>query len=90
MNNKAQEIQNQLSILEDRYNAAYDRYKTEMSNAQWQAEFDLKKESLELEWWKAKNTTTSTTSTSGTNSSYMRTERNNNPTAMTTDYAKMM
>lgn len=88
MNNKAQEIQNQLSILEDRYNAAYDRYKTEMSNAQWQAEFDLKKESLELEWWKAKNTTTSTTS--GTNSSYMRTERNNNPTAMTTDYAKMM
>ena len=50
MSNKAQELQNQLSILEDRYNAAYNRYKTEVSNAQWQAEFDLKKE--EFEWKK--------------------------------------
>ena len=49
MNNKAQEIQNQLSILEDRYNAAYNRYKTEVANAQWQAEFDLKKQQLQLQ-----------------------------------------
>ena len=53
MNNKSQEIQNQLSILEDRYNAAYDRYKTEMANAQWQSEFELKKDSLALEQYKA-------------------------------------
>ena len=105
MNNKAQEIQNQLSILEDRYNAAYNRYKTEVANAQWQAEYELKKQQLQLqkdaaaleEWatrqwvaidwakvWLASSTSTSTWV--GT----MRTERNNNPTAMTTDYAKMM
>lgn len=89
INNKSQEIQNQLSILEDRYNAAYNRYKTEMSNAQWQAEYQLKKDSLELDWWKAKNTT-DTTSTTSSQDWRMRTERNNNPTAMTTDYAKMM
>ena len=89
MANRSQEIQDQLSILEDRYNAAYQRYQTELANAQWQAEYELKKQSLELDWRKARNSTTSTSS-SGTNSSYMRTERNNNPTAMTTDYAKMM
>jgi hypothetical protein len=55
MNNKSQEIQNQLSILEDRYNAAYNRYKLEVSNAQWQAEYDLKKDSFALEKWKAEN-----------------------------------
>lgn len=88
MNNKSQEIQNQLSILEDRYNAAYNRYKLEMSNAQWQAEFDLKKDSFALEKWMAENGWTTTSSTSS--QSKMRTERNNNPTAMTTDYAKMM
>lgn len=88
MNNKSQEIQNQLSILEDRYNAAYNRYKLEVSNAQWQAEFDLKKDSFALEKWKAENGWTTTSSTSS--QSKMRTERNNNPTAMTTDYAKMM
>jgi hypothetical protein len=49
MINKAQEIQNQLSILEDRYNAAYNRYKTEVANAQWQAEFELKKQQLQLQ-----------------------------------------
>lgn len=48
MNNKSQEIQNQLSILEDRYNAAYKRYTTEVSQAQWQQEFDLKKDELAL------------------------------------------
>ena len=89
INNKSQEIQNQLSILEDRYNAAYTRYKTELSHAEWQAEYELKKDSLELDWWKAKNTST-TSSTSSSQDWRMRTERNNNPTAMTTDYAKMM
>lgn len=88
MNNKSQEIQNQLSILEDRYNAAYNRYKTEVSNAQWQAEFQLKKDSLALDEYVAKNGWTSTTS--WTWEAKMRTERNNNPTAMTTDVAKML
>ena len=87
MNNKSQEIQNQLSILEDRYNAAYERYKTELSNAQWQAEYDLKKQSLALDEWKAKNWATWS---SWTWVAKMRTERNNNPTAMSTDVAKML
>ena len=86
INNKTQEIQNQLSILEDRYNAAYNRYKTEVANAQWQAEYDLKKQSLALDEWKAKNWAT----TGSTWTAKMRTERNNNPTAMTTDVAKML
>ena len=90
INNKSQEIQNQLSILEDRYNAAYNRYKTELSHAERQAEYELKKDSLELDWWKAKNTTSSSSDTSSSQDWRMRTERNNNPTAMTTDYAKMM
>ena len=62
MNNKSQEIQNQLSILEDRYNAAYNRYKTELSNTQWEKEYELKqqqldlqRDSLSLDEWKAKN-----------------------------------
>ena len=55
INNKSQEIQNQLSILEDRYNAAYNRYKTELSHAEWQAEYNLKEQSLALDEWKAKN-----------------------------------
>lgn len=89
MNNKSQEIQNQLSILEDRYNAAYSRWRDEVSDAQWEEEMKLKRDSLALEEWKAKNTT-STTTTSSSQDWRMRTERNNNPTAMTTDYAKMM
>lgn len=80
INNRTQEIQDQLSILEDRYNAAYDRYKTELWQAQREAEYQLKKDSLELDWWKAKNWT-STTSTTNTN--YSVAERNNNPTNMT-------
>ena len=89
MNNKSQEIQNQLSILEDRYNAAYSRWRDEVSDVQWEEEMKLKRDSLALEEWKAKNTT-STTTTSSSQAWRMRTERNNNPTAMTTDYAKMM
>jgi len=49
INNKTQDIQNQMSILEDRYNAAYSRYKTELANAQWEKEYDLKKQQLELQ-----------------------------------------
>ena len=49
MNNKTLEIQNQMSILEDRYNAAYNRYKTELANTQWQQEFQLKKDQFELQ-----------------------------------------
>lgn len=49
INNKSQEIQNQLSILEDRYNAAYKRYTTEVSQSQWQQEFQLKKDQLKLQ-----------------------------------------
>lgn len=90
VNNKSQEIQNNLSILEDRYNAAYNRYKTELANAQWEAEYNLKKEQLQLEKdefeWKKDNTETTSSWSYG---SY-RTERNNNPTAMITDYAKML
>lgn len=49
INNKAQEIQNQMSILEDRYNAAYQRYTTELQQKQWQMEYDLKKQQLQLQ-----------------------------------------
>lgn len=49
MNNKTQEIQNQMSILEDRYNAAYNRYKLEVANTQWEKEYKLKEKQLELE-----------------------------------------
>lgn len=49
INNKSQEIQNELSILEDRYNAAYTRYRWEVADAQWEKEYQLKKEQLQLE-----------------------------------------
>lgn len=88
MNNKSQEIQNQLSILEDRYNAAYNRYKTELSHAEREAEMELKKDAQELEEWKAKNTSSSTTSS--TSSNYTVAERNNNPLNMTVDFMKIM
>lgn len=81
VNNRTQEIQNQLSILEDRYNAAYNRRRAEASDAQWEAEYQLKKDSLALDERKAKNNTTSTSST--TSSNYTVAERNNNPTNMT-------
>ena len=66
--NKSQEIQNQMQILEDRYNMAFNRYKTEVANTQWEKEFELKKEelqlkkdSLALEEYKVKNWTSTTT-----------------------------
>ena len=49
INNKTQEINNQLSILEDRYNAAYSRYTNEVNNEWKQKEFDLKREQLDLQ-----------------------------------------
>ena len=76
INNKAQEIQNQMSILEDRYNAAYNRYKTELSNKQWEMEYKLKQEQLQIQKdelalkdYQIKNwiTATKDTSTSTTN-----------------------
>jgi hypothetical protein len=86
INNRSQEIQNQLSILEWRYNAAYDRYKTELSHAEREAEYDLKKDANELEWYKAINS--SKTTTTNDKSNYTVAERNNNPTNMTVDWMK--
>ena len=89
--NRTQEIQDNMQILEDRYNAAYSRYQTEAQQAQWEAEFNLKKEQFQLEKdefeWKKDNTETTTSGGSSSYGSY-RTERNNNPTAMITAYAK--
>ncbi len=49
ISNKTQEIQNQMQILEDRYNAAYNRYKTEIAQTQWEKEYQLKQDQLELQ-----------------------------------------
>lgn len=49
INNKSQEIQNQMSILEDRYNAAYQRYTTELQQKQWEKEYELKEKQLQLQ-----------------------------------------
>lgn len=46
--NRTAEIQDQLSILENRYNAAYSRYQNEWEQTKWNAEFQLKKEELQL------------------------------------------
>jgi predicted transcriptional regulator len=42
MNNKRQQYQSEINKLESRYNAALDLYKTELSNAQWKEEMNLK------------------------------------------------
>ena len=79
INNKTQEIQNQMSILEDRYNAAYQRYTTELQQKQWEKEYELKKEQLQLErdefnhkkWmdtnWVSSSTTSTTSATATKN-----------------------
>lgn len=46
--NRTAEIQDELQILENRYNAAYDRYKTELSYAQWQEEMSIKRDELQI------------------------------------------
>jgi hypothetical protein len=47
--NKTQEIQNQMKILEDRYNMAYKRYRDEVSDTQWEKEYQLKQDQLEIQ-----------------------------------------
>lgn len=42
MANEGQRLKAELSKLESRYNSALDIYKTQLSNAQWQAEMNLK------------------------------------------------
>lgn len=46
--NRTAEIQDQLSILENRYNAASSRYQEEVKNTQRQMEYELKKEELQI------------------------------------------
>lgn len=88
--NKSQEIQNQMQILEDRYNMAFSRYKTEVANTQWEKEFELKKEelklkkeSLALEEYKVKNWTSSSSSKSSWTSTV--TDDNGNQIAVKND-----
>ena len=49
INNKSQEIQNQLSVLEDRYNAAYQRYTTELDQEWKDKQYKLQKRQLDLQ-----------------------------------------
>lgn len=49
MNNKTQEINNQLSILEDRYNAAYQRYTTQLNEKWKQKQYDLEERQIKLQ-----------------------------------------
>lgn len=42
MANEGQRLKAELSKLESRFNSALDIYKTQLSNAQWQAEMNLK------------------------------------------------
>lgn len=77
INNKTQEIQNQMSILEDRYNAAYNRYKQEVANTQWEKEYQLKEKQLELaekeyklKEWQVKNWVTEKKDTTSSNARY--------------------
>ena len=48
VSNRTAEIQDQLSILENRYKAAQTRYQDEWERTKWNAEFELKKEELKL------------------------------------------
>ena len=49
ISNRTAEINDELSILENRYNAAYNRYKTELANTQRQAEYQLKLQQLQIQ-----------------------------------------
>lgn len=88
MNNRSLEIQDNLSRLEARYNAALDRYKIAVSHAEWQADYELKKQSLALDVWKETNWATWNSWT--TNKNYTVAERNNNPLNITVDWMKIM
>lgn len=66
-----------MSILEDRYNAAYNRYKLEVANTQWEKEYKLKERQLELEEkeyklkeWQVKNWVTEKKNTTSSNARY--------------------
>lgn len=45
--NRRQEIQDQMSVLENRYNMAYSRYQNEWEQTKWNAEFGLKVQELQ-------------------------------------------
>lgn len=47
--NNTQEIQKKIQNLENRYASLSDIYKTEVSQTQWEMEFDLKKDQLEMD-----------------------------------------
>lgn len=49
ISNRTAEIQDQLWMLEQRYNAAYSRYQNEWEQTKWAAEFDLKKQQLDIQ-----------------------------------------
>lgn len=49
ISNRQQEIQTQMDKLESKYNAMADIYKTELSQAQWEAEMELKYRQFELQ-----------------------------------------
>jgi hypothetical protein len=49
VNNRRQEIQDQLAILSDRYKYASNRYDKEVANAQWEKEFQIKKDQLQIQ-----------------------------------------
>jgi hypothetical protein len=63
-----------MSILEDRYNAAYQRYTTELQQKQWEKEYKLKERQVKLaedefkhkKWMDENGITSSTTTDSGT------------------------
>ena len=90
--NRTAEIQDKLTELENQYNAAWDRQQAEIDNTWKQKEYELKLRELQLKedsaaWDRYMDAQwLSTTSTS----TWTRTERNNNPTAMTTDVAKTL
>lgn len=48
ISNRTAEIQDQMSILENRYNSAQSRYQQEWERTKWEAEFDLKKQELAM------------------------------------------
>lgn len=49
INNRRQEIQDQLAILSDRYKYASNRYDKEVANAQWEKEYQIKKDQLQIQ-----------------------------------------
>ena len=77
INNRTQEIQNELQKLEQRYQYASNRYDKEVANTQWEKEYKLKERQVKvqedeyaLKKWQVENwitTTTDNKTTSATN-----------------------